>query len=121
MLSTAHFQLGLNAVAENRLDDAISHFEAVLAIKPGDKDAQDQLDLIDLYTAALNYWERDWSATIQALKGLYALAPDYKDVRCACTTHMSSAEMNFRGWELVPGWRRLCFCCRDPAPGDDSG
>jgi TolB protein len=80
MLSKAHYQLGLNAVAENRLDDAISHFEAVLAINPGDEDAQDQLNLADLYAAALSNWERDWSATIQALKGLYALAPDYKDV-----------------------------------------
>jgi TolB protein len=80
MLSKAHYQLGLNAVAENRLDDAISHFEAVLALIPGDKDAQDQLNLADLYAAALSNWDRDWSATIQALKGLYALAPDYKDV-----------------------------------------
>ncbi len=80
MLSNAHYQLGLNAVVQNRLDDAIGHFEAVLAIKPGDKDAQDQLNLADLYAAALKYWETDWSATIQALKGLYALAPDYKDV-----------------------------------------
>jgi TolB protein len=80
MLSTAHYQLGLNAVAADRLDQAIGHFEAVLAVKPGDKDAQDQLNLAHLYAAALNYWERDWSATIQALKGLYALAPDYKDV-----------------------------------------
>jgi len=80
MLSKAHYQLGLNAVTENRLDDAISHFEAVLAIDPGDEDARDQLNLADLYAAALSNWERDWSATIQALKGLYALAPDYKDV-----------------------------------------
>lgn len=80
MLSKAHYQLGLNAVAENRLDDAIGHFESVLAIKPGDEQAQDQLNLANLYSAALNYWERDWSATIQALKGLYALAPEYKDV-----------------------------------------
>jgi TolB protein len=80
MLSKAHYQLGLNAVAENRLGDAISHFEAVLAINPADEDAQDQLNLADLYAAALSNWERDWSATIQALKGLYALAPDYKDV-----------------------------------------
>lgn len=80
MLANAHYQLGLNAVAEDRLDDATGHFETVLALDPDDKDTQDQLDLIRLYTAALNYWERDWSATIQALKGLYALAPDYKDV-----------------------------------------
>lgn len=80
MLSKAHYQLGLNAVTENRLEDAISHFEAVLAIVPGDKDAQDQLNLADLYAAALSNWDRDWSATIQALKGLYALAPDYIDV-----------------------------------------
>jgi tetratricopeptide (TPR) repeat protein len=81
MLITAHYQLGLVAVAEDRLDEAIGHFEAVLAIQPDDKAAQDQLNLANLYTAALSNWERDWSATIQSLKGLYALAPEYKDVR----------------------------------------
>jgi tetratricopeptide (TPR) repeat protein len=81
MLSTAHYQLGLTAVAEDRLSEAAAHFEATLALKPGDTNAQDQLNLIHLYTAALSYWELDWSATIQALKGLYTLAPEYKDVR----------------------------------------
>ena len=81
MLITAHYQLGLTAVAEDRLDDAIAHFESVLSLDPDHKDAQDQLNLAHLYTAALNHWERDWSATIQALKGLYSLAPDYKDVQ----------------------------------------
>jgi TolB protein len=81
MLSTAQYQLGLTAVVENRLDQAIAHFESVLALDPDHKDAQDQLNLAHLYTAALNHWERDWSATIQALKGLYSLAPDYKDVQ----------------------------------------
>jgi tetratricopeptide (TPR) repeat protein len=81
MLANAHHQLGLNAVTEDRLEDAIAHFNAVLALRPGDEAAQDQLNLADVYRAALNYWERDWPATIQALKGLLALAPDYKDVR----------------------------------------
>lgn len=81
MLTTAHYRLGLNAVQEDHLDEATDHFESVLALKHDDKDAQDQLNLVHLYTAALNYWERDWSAAIQALKGLYALAPDYKDVQ----------------------------------------
>jgi tetratricopeptide (TPR) repeat protein len=93
MLTTAHHQLGLVAVAENRLDEAIDHFEAVLAILPGDKAAQDQLNLANLYTAALSNWERDWSATIQSLKGLYALAPDYKDVRVRLqNAYLSQAE-----------------------------
>jgi tetratricopeptide (TPR) repeat protein len=81
MLTTAHYRLGLDAVTEDRLDEATAHFEAVLALKPGDANAQDQLNLIHLYKAALSFWERDWSATIQALKGLYALAPEYQDVR----------------------------------------
>jgi tetratricopeptide (TPR) repeat protein len=81
MLMTVHYQLGLDAVREDRLPEAQRHFEAVLALKPGDLDSQNQLDLIHLYTAALNYWDRDWSATIQALKGLYTLAPGYKDVQ----------------------------------------
>ncbi len=81
MLTTAHYQLGLNAVIEDRMDDAAAHFEAVLALAPEDENAQNQLNLVHLYTAALNHWGSDWSATIQALKGLYALAPDYKDVQ----------------------------------------
>jgi Tfp pilus assembly protein PilF len=80
MLVKAHQQLGMNAVAENRLQDAATHFDTVLALAPGDEAAQEQLNLIDLYQAALSNWERDWSATIQALKGLYALAPGYMDV-----------------------------------------
>jgi hypothetical protein len=57
------------------------HFEAVLALKPNDGDAKDQLNLVNLYKAALSNWDTNWPATIQALKGLYALAPSYKDVR----------------------------------------
>jgi tetratricopeptide (TPR) repeat protein len=81
MLITAHYQLGLNAVIQDRMDEAVTHFEAVLALDPKHKEAQDQLNLVHLYTAALNHWGGDWTATIQALKGLYALAPDYKDVQ----------------------------------------
>jgi TolB protein len=81
MLITAHYQLGLNAVRQDRLEEATTHFEKVLALDSGHKDAQDQLNLVHLYTAALNHWGGDWPATIQALKGLYVLAPDYKDVQ----------------------------------------
>ncbi len=81
MLSTAHYRLGLNAVRQDRLDEAIGHFELVLTLKPGDAAAQEQINLAHLYKAALSYWDRDWGATVQALKGLYALAPGYKDVQ----------------------------------------
>jgi TolB protein len=81
MLVTAHHQLGLNAVQASQLDEAASHFEAVLGLKPEDEKAQQELNLLNLYSAAINHWERDWSAAIQALKSLYALAPDYKDVQ----------------------------------------
>jgi tetratricopeptide (TPR) repeat protein len=81
MLTTAHYQLGLDAVRGDRLDEANQHFEAVLALKPNDSDARDQLNLVNLYKAAMSNWEQNWPATIQALKGLYALAPSYKDVR----------------------------------------
>jgi TolB protein len=81
MLTTSHYQLGLNAIAEDRMEDGIEHFEAVLQIDARHREAQDQLNLAHLYTVALNHWERDWSASIQALKGLYVLAPDYKDVQ----------------------------------------
>ena len=81
MLTTAHYRAGLNAVGADKMDEAKTHFESVLSLAPDDQQAQDQLNLVDLYSAALSYWERDWSATIQAFKGLYALAPGYKDVK----------------------------------------
>jgi len=81
MLVTAHYQLGLNAVMQDRMDEAADHFEAVLALDPEYEDAQDQLNLVTLYMAAMSNWDRDWSAAIQGLKGLYALAPEYKDVQ----------------------------------------
>lgn len=81
MLTTAHYQLGLDAIRGDRLDEAGQHFEAVLTIKPNDTDARDQLNLVNLYKAALSNWDQNWPATIQALKGLYVLAPSYKDVR----------------------------------------
>lgn len=81
MLIKAHYQLGLTAVQEDRLDDATQHFEAVLAINPNDQEAQDQLNLLRLYAAAMIHWGQDWSTAIQTLKGLYTLTPEYKDVR----------------------------------------
>jgi tetratricopeptide (TPR) repeat protein len=84
ILVAAHYQLGLDAVREDLLDEATKHFEAVLALKADpatQANAQEQLNLLGLYRAAISHWEQDWSAAIQALKGLYALAPEYKDVR----------------------------------------
>jgi len=92
MLVAAHYQLGLDAVREDLLDEATEHFKAVLALKlvlersegadpETQENAQEQLNLLGLYRAAIGHWEQDWSAAIQALKGLYALAPEYKDVR----------------------------------------
>ncbi|MFC2015920.1 hypothetical protein ACFLUM_03200 [Chloroflexota bacterium] len=84
MRVTAHYQLGQDALEGDRLDDAAQHYDAVLALGPDDatkEKAQEQRNLLDLYTAALNHWDRDWALAIQSLKGLLALAPEYKDVR----------------------------------------
>jgi tetratricopeptide (TPR) repeat protein len=81
MLVTASFQLGLNAAQANQLEEAATYFEDVLRIRPQDEKAQEQLDLLQLYGAAINHWDQDWPAAIQALQELYALAPDYKDVQ----------------------------------------
>ena len=86
MLTTAHYQLGLDAVRGDRLDEAGQHFEAVLALKPNDGDARDQLNLVNLYKAALSNWDQNWPATIQALKGLYALAPATRTCVSVSTT-----------------------------------
>lgn len=81
MLTTAHYQLGKNALQGDRLDEAAKHLEAVLALKPGDEQAEEELRRLNLYAAALTNWDQDRLAAIQALETLYALAPDYKDVQ----------------------------------------
>ncbi len=84
MLVNAHYQLGLGGVRQDLLDEAAGHFRAVVAlgVDPAmQENAQDQLDLLGLYRAALSHWDQDWPSAIQGLKGLYALAPEYKDVR----------------------------------------
>lgn len=84
MLARSRFELGRVAVGEGRLEEAAAQFEAALALG-GDpvikQAAQEQVNLLNLYSVALRHWEHDWAATIQALKGLYALAPDYEDVK----------------------------------------
>ena len=133
MLSISHYQLGLEAVGDDHLDQARAHFEAVLVLNPDRTDAQEQLNLIHLYTAALNYWDRDWAATIQSLKGLYALAPDYKDVQTRLVRGLPEPGPDLRrrrqlvsgGWVLRRGCRNLAGgnCggqtrrCYQPLPG----
>src|SRR5690606_10072595 len=68
-------------VRDDRLDMADKQFQAALALNADYAEAQNQLDLLRLYAAALSNWGRDWAATVQAFKGLYSLAPGYKDVR----------------------------------------
>ena len=80
-LIAAHLQLGQDAVGTDHLDVAEKHFQAVLALKADHADALNQLNLLHLYMAAISNWGQDWAATSQAFKGLYSLAPGYKDVR----------------------------------------
>jgi TolB protein len=80
MLTEAYFRQGLQAVEDDDLARALNRFDKVLGLTPGHEAAQEQVNLANLYIAAMSYWNRDWPATIQAFSGLYALAPNYKDV-----------------------------------------
>jgi hypothetical protein len=80
MLVEAYFQQGLKAVEDDDLARALNRFDKVLDLAPEHAAAQEQVNLANLYIAAMSYWNRDWPATIQAFRGLYVLAPGYKDV-----------------------------------------
>jgi Tol biopolymer transport system component/outer membrane protein assembly factor BamD (BamD/ComL family) len=80
MLAEAYFRQGLSAVEKDDLARALNRFDKALDLEPGHEAAQEQVNLANLYIAAMSYWHQDWPATLQAFNGLYAMAPDYKDV-----------------------------------------
>ena len=80
MLFHSLYEAGMALLDEDQLEEGIFYLDRAVALRPLDEEAAYQRNLAARYLAALNLWGVDWEGTIEALKELYALAPDYKDV-----------------------------------------
>ncbi len=80
MLFHSLYEAGMALLEQDQLEEGIFYLDRAVALRPLDEEALYQRNLAARYMAAMNLWGVDWEGTIEALKELYAIAPDYKDV-----------------------------------------
>jgi len=80
MLFDCYYQTGLAYVEENRMEEAIRLFDRALRLRPGDPDAERQIELASLYSEGMTFWGANWEKVISSLSQLYGMAPSYHDV-----------------------------------------
>jgi len=90
-LFAAHLLRGLELVEANQLEQAIVHFERVLAIRPDDPTAQSQRQEAIGYLAGMeSYRQANWDRTVEELTAVYNMDPNYKEV----SSWLYSAHLN---------------------------
>ncbi|MBN1937658.1 MAG: PD40 domain-containing protein [Anaerolineae bacterium] len=80
MLFESHYQYAQALDAEDALEDAISHYDAALQLRPRVQEIEDQRRWTDLYLRALGVWEIDWERVIKNLTTIYIQNTEYKDI-----------------------------------------
>jgi Tol biopolymer transport system component/tetratricopeptide (TPR) repeat protein len=80
MLFSSYYNMALDLVDKDRLQEALRSFDEALKVKPGDPDALVQKELTSLYLTGLDYWEADWVRAIESFLAIYQIDPEYKDV-----------------------------------------
>lgn len=136
MLYQANYNLGLQLVREDQVNEGTHAFEQALIERPGDPEASRQLDLSSLYASAQATWGTDWPSTIDYLEQLYTLTPDYLDVKDAlyeayegygdalveeeawCLAELQYAEATIlkSDPEMQDKWDEAIRLCRQPSP-----
>ena len=81
MLFSSYYNMALDLVDKDRLEEALRSFDEALEVKPGDPEALVQRELTSLYLSALDYWEADWVRAIESFLAIYQIDPEYKDVK----------------------------------------
>jgi hypothetical protein len=81
VLYEAAYQLGLQYVQESRMEDAVRLFDRALALRPDSAQASLAQSMAKLYMDGLRYVGADWATAIDRLSMLFAIDPDYRDVR----------------------------------------
>ncbi len=80
MLFQSHYQYAQELDAEDALEDAISHYDAALQLRPRVQEIEDQRRWADLYQRALGVWQVDWERVIKNLTTIYIQNTEYKDI-----------------------------------------
>ena len=81
LLFWSYYNSGLALVNQGRMQEALHRFDSALEVHPDHPDALGQQNLATLYATGLGYWQADWPAAIARLKDVYAIEPNYRDVR----------------------------------------
>ena len=81
MLFEAFIAQAEQMVAENRLEEAIRQYDRALQLQPDNATTQHARHLAASYVEATGYLGADWAKAAEIYAGLYALDPDYRDVR----------------------------------------
>jgi hypothetical protein len=80
MLFSSYYNMALDLVDKDRLEEALRSFDEALEVKPGDPEALLQRELTSLYLTGLDYWEADWVRAVESFLAIYQIDPAYKDV-----------------------------------------
>ena len=80
LLYTANYQLGLQLVTPDRIDEALLAFDRALVERPDDTKADTERAKASLYVEAKVAEENDWEKAVEAFRQLYEEDPDYLDV-----------------------------------------
>jgi Tol biopolymer transport system component/tetratricopeptide (TPR) repeat protein len=81
MLFSSYYNMALDLVDKDRLEEALRSFDKALEVKPTDPEALVQKELTSLYLTGLGYWEADWVRAVESFLAIYQVDPEYKDVK----------------------------------------
>jgi len=81
MLFSSYYNMALDLVNKDRLEEALRSFDEALEVKPGDPEALTQRELASKYLTGMGYWEADWVRAVESFLAIYQIDPEYKDVR----------------------------------------
>jgi TolB protein len=81
MLFSSYYNMALDLVDKDRLEEALRSFDEALEVKPGDPEALVQRELTSLYLTGMDYWEADWIRAVESFVAIYQIEPEYKDVK----------------------------------------
>ncbi len=98
LLFNTYVNLGTEKDNSDNLEEALLLYNQALALRPTAADITQEIKLIELYLDVLTVTNVDWARTIELLEQLYALEPDYRDVRSRLQdAHIAYGDQYVRG------------------------
>jgi TolB protein len=85
LLFDGYLNLAAERDNEEQLEAALGYYDKALAIRPTVADVQTERTLISSYLDVLTAWEVQWPKAITLLTEMYAIDPQYRDVKARLT------------------------------------